>query len=147
MSIKNRIDEDLKAAMRAKDEIRLLTLRQVKTAIRLKEDERRSDIDDEMIIKVLATLAKQRRESIDSFTQGGRAELADQERAELAVLEEYLPKQLSEEEVAALVDAAIAELGASSMKEMGQVMKLVLAKAAGAADGKMVSALVKDKLS
>ncbi len=138
------------AAMKAKDTIRLSTLRMAKAAVMNEENKRGigTVLTDEEVSRILQSLVKQRKDSIEQFTNNGRIELAEKEQSELSVLEEYLPQAASADEIAAAVVAAIAETGASSMKEMGLVMKAALAKLAGkTADGKMVSETVKAKLS
>lgn len=139
------------AAMKAKDAARTSTLRLVKTAIMNKEIEKGSKdtaLTDEELTKLLQTLVKQRRDSIEQYEKAGRAELAEKERAEVSVIEEYLPQAASREEIERAVAEAIAETGASSMKEMGAVMKAAQAKLAGKnAEGRIVSEIVKAKLS
>lgn len=150
MSLKDKITEDMKTAMRAKDKERLSTLRMVKSEImkREKDQEKGTELNDEEVIKTLNTLVKQRRDSAEQYEKGGRQELADKENAEIAVLEEYLPKAASDEEIENAVTAAIAETGASSMRDMGTVMKASLAKLSDKTiDGKAVSEMVKAKLS
>ncbi|MBS2031039.1 MAG: GatB/YqeY domain-containing protein [Deltaproteobacteria bacterium] len=146
-SLKERLDEDLKTAAKAKDEVRLTLVRAVKSAIKYKEIELGSSLDDAGVIQVMGTLIKQRRDSADQFTQGNRPELAARENQEIAHLQAYLPQQLSAEELGALVDAAIAEAGAKSPKEMGAVMKLLKPRVAGRAEGKVVSEAVSARLS
>ncbi len=147
MSLKNKITEDMKTAMRAKDKDKLSVLRMVKSTITNKEIDKGSDLTDEEIIKVLNTLVKQRRDSAEQYEKGGRAELAEKETAEIAVIEEYLPQAATEEEIAKAVDEAITETGASSMKDMGNVMKTSLAKLSDkTVDGKAVSQVVREKL-
>lgn len=138
------------AAMKAKDANRLSTLRMAKAAVMNEENKRGigTVLTDEEVSRILQSLVKQRKDSIEQFTNNGRTELAEKEQAELVVLEEYLPQAASADEIAAAVEAAIAETGASSMKEMGLVMKAALAQLAGkTADGKLVSETVKAKLS
>ena len=147
MTLKERITEDMKAAMRASEKERLLTIRMVQAAIKQREVDERIVLDDAQVIAVLEKMVKQRRESIVAFEQGGRADLADKEKAEIALLQVYLPAQLSEAEVDALIKEAIATTGASSMKDMGKVMAAVKAKAAGQADMGAVSARIKAALS
>ncbi len=147
MPLIEQVQKDIVAAMKARDDARLSTLRMVKTALHNKEVEKRGPLDDKESLQVLSTLIKQRRDSIEQFTKGGRKELADKEAAEIAVIEGYMPKALGEEEIAATVRATLAEMGSPTMKEMGAVMKNVMAKFAGArVDGKMVSDLVKQAL-
>ena len=147
MTLKERITEDMKAAMRASEKERLSTIRMVQAAIKQREVDERIVLDDAQVIAVLEKMVKQRRESIVAFEQGGRADLADKEKSEIALLQVYLPAQLSEAEVDALIKEAIATTGAASMKDMGKVMAAVKAKAAGQADMGAVSARIKAALS
>lgn len=150
MSLKEKIVSDMTAAMKAKDANRLSTLRMAKSALMNEENKRGigTVLTDEEVMKVLQSLVKQRKDSIEQFTKNGRMELAEKEKAELAVLDEYLPQAASTEEIEAAVAEAISETGATSMKDMGAVMKAALAKLEGKnADGKTVSETVKAKLS
>jgi hypothetical protein len=147
VTLKERITEDMKAAMRASEKERLLTIRMVQAAIKQREVDERVVLDDAQVIAVLEKMVKQRRESIVAFEQGGRADLAEKEKAEIALLQVYLPTQLSAAEVDALIKEAIATTGATSMKDMGKVMGAVKAKAAGRADMGAVSASIKAALS
>jgi len=147
VTLKERITEDMKAAMRASEKERLSTIRMVQAAIQQREVDERIKLDDAQVIAVLEKMVKQRRESIVAFEQGGRADLADKEKTEIALLQSYLPAQLSEAEVDALINEAIASTGAASMKDMGKVMGVVKAKAAGRADMGAVSARIKAALS
>ena len=150
MSIPEQIQKDLTAAMRARDELRLSTLRMVKAAFKNKEVEKRGPLDEKEALAVLSTLIKQRKDSIEQFTRGGRQELADKEAAEIRIIESYMPRAAGEEEITSTVRAAIAEMGAPTMKDMGSVMKNVMARftAAGSrVDGKLVSDVVKRELS
>lgn len=149
MSLKDKIVSDLTAAMKAKDANRLGTLRMVKAALMNEENKRGvgTVLTDEETTKILNTLVKQRKDAIEQFTANGRTELAEKEKGELTVLEEYLPQSASADEIANAVTEAISETGASSIKEMGVVMKATLAKLAGkTVDGKLVSETVKAKL-
>jgi uncharacterized protein YqeY len=146
VTLKERITEDMKAAMRASEKERLLTIRMVQAAIKQREVDERIVLDDAQVIAVIEKMVKQRRESIAAFEQGGRADLAEKEKAEIALLQAYLPAQLSEAEVDALIQEAIASTGASSMKDMGKVMGAVKSKAAGRADMGAVSARIKAAL-
>jgi hypothetical protein len=146
VTLKERITEDMKAAMRASDKERLLTIRMVQAAIKQREVDERIVLDDAQVIAVLEKMVKQRRESIVAFEQGGRADLADKEKTEITLLQAYLPAQLSAVEVDALIKEAIATTGATSMKDMGKVMGAVKAKAAGRADMGAVSASIKAAL-
>jgi uncharacterized protein len=150
MSLVDQIQKDIVTAMKAKEEARLSTLRMVKSALHLKAVEKMSPLDDKESQAVLATLIKQRKDSVEQFTKGGRQEMADKEAAEIVVIESYLPKAAGEAEIVAGVKAAIAEMGAPTMKEMGTVMKNAMAKfnAAGMrVDGKVVSEIVKKELA
>ena len=148
MSLLNTIVADLTEAMKAKDTDRLGTLRMVKASLMNRKIEKGGDLTDDEVTKALQTLVKQRRDSIEQYEKAGRSELAAKESSEIAVIEHYLPQAASAEEITAAVDAAVAETGASSMKDMGTVMKTALAKLVGKnADGKAVSDAVKAKLS
>lgn len=149
MSLKDKIVSDMTTAMKARDADRLGTLRMVKAAVMNEENKRGvgTVLTDEEITKLLNTLVKQRKDAIEQFTANGRTELAEKEKVELVILEEYLPQSASAEEIANAVTEAISETGASSIKEMGLVMKATLAKLAGkTVDGKLVSETVKAKL-
>lgn len=147
MTLTERVNADLASAMRAKEPNRLVALRMLKTALTNKSIEKGRDLDDHEGLQVIGTLIKQRRDSIEQFEKGGRKDLAAKEAAEIAVLEGYLPPPVSEAELADAVEAAVAETGASSPKDMGKVMKAVMAKLAGrAADGRTVSDMVKRRL-
>jgi len=147
MTFLERINEDLKNAMKNKEADRLSTLRMVKTALKNREIEKMAPLEDAEAIKVLQTLVKQRRDSAEQYRQAGRQELADREVAEIAMIEDYLPAAVDEATIARLVDETIAEVGATSAKEMGLVMKGVMAKLTGqTVDGKVVNQLVKARL-
>jgi len=148
-TIAEKISKDITDAMRARDEHRLTTLRMVKSALKNKEIDKRAPIDDQECIQVLSTLIKQRKDSVEQFTKGGRQELADKEALEIKMIEGYMPAAVGEAEVLAAVRAAIKEMGAPTIKEMGTVMKTVMAKfqSSGArVDGKLVSEAVKREL-
>ena len=147
MTIKARLANDLITALKSKDAEATSALRLLINAIKNEELKSRGELDDAAIIGVLSTQAKQRRESIEAFENAGRTELAAKEKRELEIIQKYLPAQLSEDELAKLVDEAIAESGASSPKDMGKVMKLLTPKTKGRTDGKKVSELVKTKLA
>jgi len=148
MGLKDQIISDLTAAMKAKDAARTSTLRMVKAAITNREKEGGAAITDEEVLKLLRSQVKQRRDSVEQYQKGGRPELAQKEQAEIVVIEEYLPQAASQEEIDQAVIAAIADTGASSMKDMGGVMKAAMAKLAGKnADGKAVSEAVKAQLT
>ncbi len=147
MSLKEQITEDMKAAMRAKDSGRLGTIRLLTSAIKQKEVDERIELDDAAVVAVIDKMVKQRKDSISAFEQGGRADLAAIEAAELVVLQAYLPQRLSADEVAAEVRAIVAELGASGPGDMGKVMGAVKTRLAGKADMGQVSAAVKAALA
>jgi len=132
--------------MKAREQTRVSTLRMLMAAMKNTQVEKGHELSDDEVVEVVSREAKRRRESMEAFEKGGRAELVEKEKAELAVLEAYLPQQLGEDELAALVDEAISETGASSPKEMGAVMKVVMGKVKGRADGAAVSAMVRARL-
>lgn len=148
MSLKDTIIADLTAAMKAKDADKLSTLRMVKSNLMNRQIDKGGELTDDEIMKALQSLVKQRRDSVEQYEKAGRTELAEKEKAEIMVIETYLPQGATQAEIDAAVEAAIAETGASSMKDMGTVMKATMAHLAGkTADGKMVSEAVKAKLS
>ncbi|WP_296895347.1 GatB/YqeY domain-containing protein [Thiobacillus sp.] len=147
MSLKARITDDMKTAMRAKDTARLGTIRLLLAAIKQKEVDERIELDDAAVSSIVEKLIKQRKDSISQFQAAGRDDLVAAEQAELAVLQAYLPEQLPAAEVEAAVVAAIAESGASSAKDMGKVMGLLKPRLAGRADMGQVSALIKARLA
>ncbi|MBN1956746.1 MAG: GatB/YqeY domain-containing protein [Desulfuromonadales bacterium] len=147
MSLKDQLNEDMKAAMKAKQTERLSTIRQLRSAIKNKEIEQQQELDDEGIISVIGTLVKQRREAAQMYSANDRPELAAKEEAELLVLQGYLPAQLSPEELSAIVSQVIAEVGATTLKDMGKIMPQVIARTKGAADGKIVNQIVREQLS
>ena len=146
-SLKTRVTDDMKAAMRAQDADRLSTIRMLLAACKQREVDERIELDDNAVIALVDKLIKQRKDSITAFEQGGRSDLAAKESAEVKVLEAYLPQRLSAEEVAAAITALVAELGASGPGDMGKVMAAAKAKLAGTADMGTVSAAVKQALN
>ena len=147
MSLKQRLMSDLTAAMKAQEALRTSTLRMAKAALQNREIEKGGELDEEEMAKLLRSLVKQRHDSVEQYEKGGRQELADKEKAEIEILEQYLPQAASREEIEAAVAAAISETGAASMKDMGKVMKAAQAALAGKnADGRTVSEIVKAKL-
>lgn len=151
MSLKARIEQEMKDAMKAREQAKLDVIRMLRSAIKNNEinsrtDESRAELDDAGVIKVVQTLVKQRQDSLALYQQGGREDLAAKEKAEIEYLQTYLPTQLSDADLSKLVAAAIAEAGATDVKDMGKVMKIVLAKAAGQADGKKINQLVQEQL-
>ena len=147
MSLLKRLDEDLRAAMKSSDAVKLSALRMAKAAIKNLQIEKGRELSDDEIVAVLSSMAKQRRESIEQFSKGGREDLAEKERQELSVLQSYMPAQLSPDEVEALILQAIRETSARSEADMGRVMKLLMPKVKGVADGKWVNNRVKELLS
>jgi uncharacterized protein len=148
MNLKEQIVADVTVAMKAKDAARTSTLRMLKAAIVNRQIEKGGELDEEELMKLLRSQVKQRRDSVEQYEKGGRQDLVDKELAEIAVIEGYLPQAASQEEIDKAVTAAIAETGATSMKEMGAVMKAVMPRLAGKnADGRAVSETVKKKLA
>jgi len=144
--LRERIADEMRAAMKAREQTRVSTLRMLMAAMKNTQVEKGHELDDDEVVEVIAREAKRRRESMDAFEKGGRHELVQKEGAELAVLETYLPEKLGDDELAKLVDEAIVETSASSPKEMGQVMKALMPKVKGRADGAAVSAAVRARL-
>ena len=148
MSLSERVQKDIVTAMKSKDELRLSVLRMIKSALQLREVDKKRPLDEPESIQLLQTLAKQRKESIDQFAKGGRQDLVDKETSELKVLESYLPAGASAEEMNAAITKAITDTGATSVKQMGGVVKAAKDALTGkAVDGKVLSDLVRDRLS
>ncbi len=149
MSLSEQIQKDITDAMKARDELRLSTLRMVKSALKNREIEKMAPLDEKEAQQILSTLIKQRKESVEQFSKGGRQELADKETAEIAIIEAYMPKSAGEDQIVAGVKAVIAEMGTPTIKDMGTVMKNVMARFSGAGirvDGKQVSEAVRREL-
>ncbi len=146
MSLKTRLDDDLKTAMRSRDVLRRSVLRLLLSAVHNEEIAKLTELDDEGITGVLGKQAQQRRESIEAYTQGQRQDLADKEKAELEILMTYLPEQMSREDVATVVRKAIAETGAAGLQDMGKVMSRVMPEVRGKAQGREVSAIASELL-
>jgi len=146
MSLRERLTEEMTVAMKGKDDLRLSAIRLVRSAVKNREIDQKRELDDQGIAEVIASLAKQRRESIRLFREAGRNDLVEKEEKELAVLLAFLPQQLSREEVAELVLQAITESGARGAGDMGKVMKVLMPRVSGRADGKVVSEVVREKL-
>jgi uncharacterized protein YqeY len=147
MSLKDQLNESMKTAMKARDDLRLSAVRMVRSMVKNREIDQKKELDDQEIIEVVSTLVKQRRESIRMYREGNRPDLVEKEEAELGVLLGFLPAQLSTAEIEALVDKVILETGAQGAKDMGRVMKMLSPLTAGKADGKTVSDTVKQKLA
>ena len=147
MNLKEQLNDAMKAAMKARDNLRLSAVRMVRAAIKNREIDARTELDNQAVIDVISTLVKQRRESIRMYREGNRLELAEKEELEMAVLLEFLPAQLSPEEIESLVRQTILDLGANGARDMGKVMKAVSPLTAGKADGKIVSDTVRRLLA
>ena len=147
MSLKDQLNESMKTAMKARDDLRLSAVRMVRSMVKNREIDQKKELNDQEIIEVISTLAKQRRESIRMYREGNRPDLVKKEEAELEILLGFLPTQLSTAEIEALVDKIITETGAQGAKDMGRVMKALTPLTAGKADGKTVSETVKQKLA
>jgi len=148
MSLSEQVQKDMIAALKAHQDLRVSTLRMVKSALKNKEIDKRALLDEKEELQVFSTLIKQRKDSIEAFEKGNRPELAKREAEEIAIIEAYMPKAVGEEEIVAGVKATISEMGSPTMKDMGMVMKNAMAKFAGArVDGKIVSEAVKKELS
>ncbi|VAX08386.1 Transamidase GatB domain protein [hydrothermal vent metagenome] len=147
MTLTTRITDDVKTAMRSKDKDRLGVLRLITAAIKQIEVDQRITLDDDQVIAVLEKMLKQRKDSIEQFSKAGRDELVAQEASEIVIIQEYLPEQLSEDELKSLIDEAISATGAASMKDMGKVMGMLKPKLAGRADMGLVSKIIKNQLS
>ena len=148
MSLTERVQKDMVDAMRAKEELRLSTLRMMKAALQMKRIDKRADLEEKEELQVFSTMIKQRKDSIEQFEKGGRPELAQKEAQEILIIEGYMPKAVGQEEIDATVRAVIADMGSPTMKDMGAVMKNVMAKFGGArVDGKAVSEAVKKQLA
>jgi uncharacterized protein YqeY len=145
-SIKERISDDMKAAMKSGDKLKLNAVRMLHAAVRKKEIDDRVELDDAAVIKIIGSLVKQRQDSIEQFTTGNRQDLVDKETSELKLLQAYLPAQMSQDELVKIIEQSIQEAGAKTQKEMGNVMKVLMPKIAGKADGKLVNQLVRERL-
>jgi uncharacterized protein YqeY len=147
MALKEQLDADLKAAMRDKDALRLSVIRMLKSAVKYREIELMKPLDDAGVLTVIGSLVKQRRDSVEQYKAGNRQDLVDKEEAEIAILQGWLPQQLTADELRAKVDDAIAKTGAQGPKDMGAVMKALMPEVQGKAEGKAVSDMVKARLS
>ncbi len=147
MSLSEQLNGAMKEAMKAKDSLRLGAIRMIRSAIQNREIEEKGALDDQAVIGVLSTLAKQRRDSIEAFRDSGRTDLAEKEERELEVIQEFLPQQLDEAQIEAIIEEAVAQTGAESPRDMGKVMKIVVPRTTGRADGRLVSEKVKQRLN
>ena len=147
MNLKEKINSEMISAAKARDKIRLSTIRMIKAALHNKEIDLKRELNDEELLQVLSSIVKQRKDSIEQFGKAGRVDLVEKEEEDLKVVQGFMPEQLSEEEIETEIEKAIEEVGAVSIKEMGKVMKVVMSKLTGRADGKIVSEKVKAKLS
>jgi hypothetical protein len=147
MSLEEKLVDEMKQAMKSNDKLRLSTIRLIRSAVKNKEIELRKDLDDEGIFKVIRGMVKKSEESIEQFKAGGRMDLVEKEQKEIETLKSFLPQPLSQEEIFKIIDQSIAETQASSLKDLGKVMKSVIPKLEGKADGKVINQLVKERLS
>lgn len=147
MSLRERLNDELKTSMKSKDDLKLSVIRMVRSSVKNREIDQQHELDDREIVEIISTLCKQRRESIRLFKEAKRQDLVDKEEKELALLQEFLPQQLTLEELENLVRKTIAECGAQGSKDMGRVMKALQPSVAGRADGKLVSDVVKEQLA
>ncbi|MCK5237235.1 MAG: GatB/YqeY domain-containing protein [Deltaproteobacteria bacterium] len=146
MNVREDLTKQIATAMKAKDKVRLAVLRMLLSSVKYKEIEQKSDLSDEEFLQLISTTVKQRKDSIEQYKTGGRKDLVEKEEAELEVVMEFLPEQLSEDEVRAIVEDAVKSTGAASPKEMGKVMGAIMPKVKGKADGKLIQDLVKKAL-
>lgn len=147
MPLMDRINDDMKQAMKSKDKLKLSVIRMVRSAIKYVEIDKGSALSDDQILDVLTREVKQRRDSLQEFEKAGRTDLAEKEQNEIEILKDYLPKQLTEDELKGIIQDTIKQLGATSKKEMGQVMSVVMPKVKSRADGKLISKFVQEFLS
>lgn len=147
MGLKTTIESEMVQAAKAKDKLKLSALRMIKTALHNKEIDMRRELGEPEILQILSSLTKQRQDSIEQFKRGGRTDLVEKESAELKIIQGFMPEQMSEKDVEEEIEKAVAEVGATGVKDMGKVMKALMPKVTGKADGKLVSELVKKRLS
>jgi len=147
MSLEEKVAEEMKQAMKAGDKLRLSTIRMIRSALKNKEIELRRKLGDEDVVKAIQVMVRKGEESVEQFQAGGRIDLVEKEKKEMEILKSFLPQLLSQEEIITIIDQSIQETQASSPKDIGKVMKSVLAKIGGKADGRLVNQLVKEKLS
>jgi uncharacterized protein YqeY len=147
MSLEERLMDEMKQAMKASDKLRLSTIRMIRTAVKNKEIEQRKKLDDDSILRVIQGMVRKGEESVEQFKLGGRTDLVEKETKEIEILKSYLPKALSQEEIVKIIDQTIEETQASSLKDLGKVMKSVMPKLGGRAEGALINQLVKERLS
>ncbi len=147
MGLEERLVDEMKQAMKTNDKLRLSTIRMIRTAIKNKEIEQRKKLDDDVILKVIQGMVRKGEESVEQFKLGGRMDLVEKETKEIEILKSYLPKPLSQEEILKIIDQTIEETQASSLKDLGKVMKSVMPKLGGKAEGALINQLVKERLS
>jgi len=147
MSLEERLVEEMKQAMKSNDKLRLSTIRMIRSALKNKEIELRKKLEDENVVKVIQAMVRKGEESVEQFQTGGRMDLVEKEKKEIEILKSFLPQPLSQEEILKIIDQSIQETQASSLKDIGKVMKSVMPKIGGKADGKLINQLVKERLS
>jgi hypothetical protein len=147
MSLEERLVEEMKQAMKSNDKLRLSTIRMIRSALKNKEIELRKKLEDEEVVKVIQVMVRKGEESVEQFQIGGRMDLVEKEKKEIEILKSFLPQPLSQEEILKIIDQSIQETQASSLKDIGKVMKSVMPKIGGKADGKLINQLVKERLS
>ena len=147
MNLEERLVEEMKQAMKSNDKLKLSTIRMIRSALKNKEIDLRKKLEDEDIVKVIQAMMRKGEESVEQFETGGRMDLVEKEKSEIEIMKSFLPKPLSQEEILEIIDQSIQETQASSLKDMGKVMKSVMPKIGGKADGKLINQLVKEKLS
>jgi uncharacterized protein YqeY len=147
MSLEERLVEEMKQAMKSNDKLRLSTIRMIRSGLKNKEIELRKKLEDEEIVRVIQVMVRKGEESVEQFQAGGRADLVEKEKREIEILKSFLPQPLGQEEVLKIIDQSIQETQASSLKDIGKVMKSVMPKIGGKADGKLINQLVKERLS
>jgi hypothetical protein len=147
MSLEERLVEEMKQAMKSNDKLRLSTIRMIRSALKNKEIELRKKLEDEEVVRVIQVMVRKGEESVEQFQTGGRTDLVEKEKREIEILKSFLPQPLGQEEILKIIDQSIQETQASSPKDIGKVMKSVMAKIGGKADGKLINQLVKERLS
>jgi uncharacterized protein YqeY len=147
MSLEERLVEEMKLAMKSNEKLKLSTIRMIRSALKNKEIDLRKKLEDEDIVKVIQAMVRKGEESVEQFQTGGRMDLVEKEKSEIEIMKSFLPQPLSQEEILKIIDQSIQETQASSLKDLGKVMKSVMPKMGGKADGKLINQLVKEKLS